>query len=163
MVLAHYSWSDYFLAIGIGLVVYYLVVGVRFYRREAKALMLGGRNNTSDVSAASAPAYSEDAERTVIPQATSEQEEEPFTQEEVPEDSFKDVEMVIADLKVVIGHTQRNKMGKDVLLKLIKEVFAKYPSVNQLAFREAINEFVATECKGKGTVVLKEEEVDELW
>lgn len=82
---------------------------------------------------------------------------------ESTDNSFWKVEALIKELKAVIGTAAEKRTGKEKLLPVLKGLLGRYQELNNLAFREPVNEFISTTCRELGAVPLTEDEVDELW
>jgi len=162
--LARYSWGNYFMVIAIGLAVYFVLIGLKYFRGDLLAAVSSTRT-IPDARDRTAQEENEDDDEVFGPEATipvyKNEEEAPF--EDTTDESFREVERLIGELKALIALSAKKMYDKRTLLEALKPMLARYPVVNHPAFREAVGEYIVTECRSKGAVALTEDEVDVLW
>ncbi|WP_130855646.1 hypothetical protein [Olivibacter jilunii] len=161
--LAKYSWTEYFMAVAAITIIYYVLVGLKYYGKE---LLAGAGTKRVPIKSTAAIGEDEPIEEPFGPAVTTPEvyqpvEEVPF--EDTPDESFREVERLTGELKVLIEEAAKKMFDKRKLLGALKPLLAKYPVVNHPAFREAVDEYIVTECRSKGAVVLTEDEVEVLW
>ncbi len=154
--LQNISWTDYIMAVAVALVVYYLVIGVRYFSSDIKELLSGKRRLKFRMS----PAAVSDGNN-VPKEEQQERDGEGF--ENTSDNEFTEVEHLIERLKSVIADASRRKLIPDEFKQYIAMVFKEYPSVRYSPLRSSVNELIVSECQKYGAVTLKDDEVDLLW
>lgn len=129
-----------FVAVAAG--IYYAVVGLVFYRREAKDILSGNIK---------------------LPKRkkSSGQEIDEFNDEE--DRAFEELELVISDLKESVFDRAGAMADRYQLLKELKERLASYDGLRRPAYQHALNHYVMEQAKEKCGVVYSEEELDDAW
>lgn len=145
----HYSFKEFFIAIGILTFTYLAFVLLRYYRKEINALI--SQKGQLDLQ----------------------QEEEIFgVQEFFPEEEnnevsssedFKKAEVIIPKLKEVIIYAGMNNYDHLQLYQALKTILHNYPIVKDPVMREGITELIIHECEKHGAVKPERRELDELW
>lgn len=151
------SWTDYFIVVGIALVIYYAFVSVKYYSGEIKDLLSGKRKLQFKPvpSAQSQRQYEKDVDQV--------QQEEGGGFEETTDSEFAEVEHLIERLKQVIEDASRRKLIPEEFKQYLAMLLKEYPSVKQSPLRSSINELIISECQKYGTVTISEDEVELLW
>ena len=155
IMLSHLSWGVYLEVLIVLLVIYYAVIGIRFYQNELQSLFKGGVIKSRKPVAA--PLFSNETTATGAGQA-----DEPHTAE-AADDTQEQVDAVIGELKAIIKDASGKPYNPPVLTGQIRQLFRDNYTLKNSPYREAINELVAAECEKTGTATLTEEEVNEWW
>ena len=151
------TWTDFFLGIAIGTGVYYLLVGLRYYRVEIIGFFSGRKkmnfNTTFDQEDYSDVLNDEDNSTKTKQNhflASSDQD-------------FEQIERLITKIKRIISDTAQVQLEPDEFKDYIGVTLKEYPLIKNSPLRASINELIVSECEKYGAVALSEEEVDLLW
>lgn len=147
------SWTDYMVAVAIGLTLYYCYVAFRYYSEELKDL-LSGKSKLNLRTLLSENILSE--EPGSHPSGSGS-----FSQ--TGDDDFAEVEELITKIKDSVALTSKKKYVIHEFKHFLRLIFREHPNIKDSPFRSSINELVVSECEKYGTVALSEEEVDRLW
>src|SRR5690606_1945147 len=118
------SWTEYFMAIGLLLVIYYLLIGLRYHTNDLKRL-LSGERRASDLNVDD---FGNDTDN-----AASENE---------GSDEFEEVESLIERLRSVIADAAQRKLVYEEFRHYLRLLFKEYPSIRQAPIRSSVNELV---------------------
>lgn len=146
------SWQDYLTAAAISAIIYYLVIGIRYYREDLANIFSGQK------SSGNRSIIYEDAGDTGVISIAEQAEETTFVNEELDE-----VEHLVERLKKLIADTVEKGADEVQFKKYLGLLFQEYPALKTSLLRSSINELVASECEKYGTVAISESEVEELW
>lgn len=153
--LKNISWSDYFIAVAIALILYYLFIGMRYFSGEIKDLLSGKRKLKLQTAL---PDPNGEYNTTV-----EEGDQEPSGFEKTTDNEFNEVEHLIERLRTVITDASRRKLIRQEFKQYLSMVLKEYPSVKYSPLRSSINELIVSECQKYGAVTLNEDEVELLW
>lgn len=150
--LRNISWSNYITTIVIGLAIYYLFVGIRYYSDEIKDILSGKKKLKLK------PALPESD----LPEDQQMQNEN-VSFEEIQENDFDEVEQLIEQLKAAIEHGASRKLIQEEFRMSLVMVLKQYPDIKYSPLRPSINELILNECNKFQIAALNEREVDLLW
>lgn len=131
--LKNFSWSDYFIAIAILLLIYYLFVIVRYYKDDLKSLLKQPTKITATEN------------------------------DEAINNDFETLQNIVSDLKREVFDQAEGHWDKTQLLSQISDQLSGYKDMDRLAFRVAINHFIIQHAKEICGVVFSEQELEEEW
>ena len=156
--LNHLSWTSYFEAVIVLLVIYYLFIGIRFYATDIKQLFAPAGKRAADNRLPEQLVF-KDAEKPVegLP------EEVIYGQENYTDDDIQQADELISSIKKRITAANGKTYSPDTLLPQLKAIFQEHGSLKISPHRPAINEQVVTECERTGVAELTEDEVDQWW
>ncbi len=132
------SWQNYLTGMAIALAVYYLVVGLKFYRSEISNL------------------YKPRPKRTLELQ---EIEEDPPHEN----DQLVEIENLISRVKEVFEMAKDRRLTSGEVEEFLSLVFAEYPSVKHSDWRDSVNELVVSESEKVAGIRLTTQQVNQLW
>lgn len=118
------SWSQYIIFLVIALLVYYLLIGLLFFRAEIAGI------------------FNRDKVRTISFPHLSSHEAAEETDNSM---QFPAVHELLEDLKAVIGKNSRKELPKEELLMTLKEQVNKYPQLRDTSFAASISNFLHQE------------------
>ena len=154
-------------------VVYYLYVGIRFYRREVLEFFAGpgpGDNGGREATAKTAPKAvgggGAPGQRFEGPVEDSGQPTLFKTDGPAPGQSpelFKVMEKAITLLKGVVSQGAASGTGKEELTDHIREVLGSYRQLRGTQYEEGINSFLVRTCASNFQFVLDAELLKRLW
>lgn len=128
------SWSQYLTGIFFLLLIYYSIIGLRFYRKELTDLFSG---------------------RSLDPKRAKEKE--------LHERTFLELEMLTDEIRYRIFDKAGKEVDKMQLLQQLKASVASFSGLSKPAFRYALNNFIIHYGQHKCGVTFSEEELDAMW
>lgn len=154
----HLSWTGYFLAVGAAVAIYYVIIGIRYYRQDIKAL-LNSKSRFWDrpekPPPVSKPADSQ-PEETAGP---VEVKKRPWQSEAL----FAKVEELSSQLRNSIREAYQKGYEKRDLIFLIQILIKDFSALKGTPFREAIDNVITSESAKYGFINLSAVELEELW
>lgn len=132
------SWQNYLIGVAIALAVYYLVVGLKFYRSEIRNLYKPRLKRTRELQ---------------------EIEEDPPQEN----DELVEIENLISRVKEVFEMAKDQRLTTDEVEEFLSLVFAEYPSVKHSDWRDSVNELVVSESEKVAGILLTTQQVNQLW
>jgi hypothetical protein len=158
------SWVDYLVVVALLLSVYYLIMGVYFYSRDLRLFFAGLQKTgirAGPEAKPSNPFANQDAS------GFYNMEAEAFTPQDLvaqtSNDTFQEVEQLIAQLKEAIGEVQAKKYSKEEFILLLQLVLKEYPAFMGSSFESAIQEFILSESKKQDSISLTQEDILQLF
>lgn len=150
------SWSNYMLTVVIGLAVYYIYVGARFYAVEIKELVSGKCKRKSGRTAFNSDSYAVDS--------ASNQEAHGIVRfENIDDEEFARVESLVIKLKAAIADASQRKLIPEECRRYLQSVLGEFPSLKTSPLRPSINELIKIECKKHQIAAIEDNEVEWLW
>ncbi|MFS0491960.1 hypothetical protein [Leadbetterella byssophila] len=132
------SWHSYLVGVGAFLVLYYAVIGLKFYRKELKRLF---NPKSSEVLVTQGL---EDSQLKIA-------------------DDFQDVENLITRVKEVFELAGKEGLNKSEVEDFLALVFSDFFTIKDKGLRASVNEFVVPEAEKMENFELDIEEVGQLW
>ncbi len=158
------SWTEYLAIIAFLLIVYYLLVGVKFYSLELLSIVKGKRvlaipSNTS---------VKDERQESSNHFQNNQPELFPFNQRYAPQteendDTFEKVETLTTRLKEVIANAASTNSRKDEFILSLQALLKNYHFLKGSPFLIAINNLIASECDKHGIIHLNADERVMLW
>lgn len=127
------TWKTYLIYMIILLVVYYLIIGILYYRGGIIDLIKGRGRVTKEPEVRSARA------------------------------SFDELEEVVEDIRANILLKAGDMVGKEELLGQLANRLTNYHGLREPAFRIALNHFIVEHAESICGVTFEEDELDERW
>ena len=154
----HLSWTGYFLAVGAAVAIYYVIIGIRYYRQDIKA-HLNSKSRFWDrpekPPPVSKPKVSQPKETT----KPVEEKKHPWQSEAL----FAKVEELSSQLRNSIREAYQKGYEKRDLIFLIQILIKDFSAVKGTRFREVINNVITSESAKYGFINLSAIELEELW
>ena len=158
------SWAIYLKVVCVLLVIYYLVVAIKFFSKELSSFFAPG-------SALSRNNLSKEREINQKEHVSGDQSYPDLLQsdntctatEQAVDDTFLQVEKLAATLKEVVEDAASNSMIKEELMLSLQFVLKKYHHLKGSPFLIAINNLIASECDKYNLPQLNAEELAMLW
>lgn len=156
--LNHISWAAYLEIILLLLAIYYVIVGLRFYKDDIRRIFQHAKTVTGVSAIPDALRYEgpEEVSYPLLHPGSSDPDNR-------PDHSPAETDGLIRDIKACIGTASGKPFAPAVLIPQIKKLFRANPGLRNSPYRPAINELVVTECEREGTALLTEDEVDQWW
>lgn len=153
--LKNISWTNYITTIVIGLAIYYLFIGVRYYSDEIKDLLSGRKKLKIK------PILPQDKRQANVEAQQMYGGTADF--ENTTDEEFDATEHLIEQLKTAIANGCRKKLIPEEFKLSISSVLKEYPAIKYSPLRPSINELILSECDKFQITALDEREVDLLW
>lgn len=134
--LSQISWSQYLIFILVGLVVYYLYVLLRFYRKKIRGLF----------------SSTESQPKTKIKNAINDNDED-----------FVVAKQLIDDISNVIQHAASVKYVREELIMAISKEVKIYPKLKGTAFQIAVNNKISMLVSNECGIDLSDEDLQRIW
>lgn len=132
------TWNNYFTAVAIILVIYYLLIALLYYRGE-----ISEKINRYMKSGTVAPEEIEDESST-------------------GSSAFNELEAIVAGIKGILEEAGK-EAGKEELLERLGNILASYEGLGSPAFRGAINNYIIGHAEKICAVSFDEEELNRHW
>lgn len=153
------SWATYLTMVAVSLLLWYVLIGVKFYFSDIKDFLNGKRSfrlqgswNTETEGAS----LSGQAGTNGHLAPKGEFEEQSFN-------DFGTIEELVEMVKALIITAVENKTPKKDFLTRLGAVLKVFPSLKKSQFRPSVNEFISSESELQGLASITEEEVERLW
>jgi len=166
------TWGDFFSFILPALIIYYIVVLLKYYRRELDAFFFGVTDKSRAEAAAVARAMrvmQEDSQQpTVQPELFDGRDKGLAGLETVDHggqspELFKVMATVVAILKDVVTQGVAEKITKEQLLTQITDILTRYGQLKDTPYQASINSFLTRTCASNFSLVLEQGELATLW
>lgn len=146
-------WKIYLILLGSVLAVYYLVIVVRYYKKEI--YQLGGRLSASETKSYWAKQPKEQRPKSVVSgERESENSLNKLTQQ---------VDKLCSALTSSLKEAAEKEYPREDLLLLLRMTLKEYPGFSAQPFRGLIERLIHSECERYGFVPLHVVERDEIW
>ncbi len=146
-------WKIYLILLGFVLAVYYLVIVIRYYKKEI--YQLGRRLSTSEIKGYPAQHQKEQYTKDRMPgERESEDSLHELTQQ---------VEKICNALTSSLKEAAEKEYPREDLLLLLRMTLKEYPGFSVQPFRSLIERLIESECERYGFVPLHVVERDEIW
>jgi len=140
--LSNVSWSEYVAVIVVLAILYYLVIGIKYFREEIKALFNGKLKKSSQ---------------------PAKKGSENLTNQKPVDASFEELQAVVNDLRYGILDRLGKQANKSHLITLLQDRLAKYEGLNRPAYRVAINNYIIQHAEEICGVAFSEDELNAAW
>lgn len=130
------SWGNYIIVVALSVASWYLLIGSRFYFDELKDLMTGKRKKLFRESGAN---YDEQSTSISNSQDENQIAFEESTYEEF-DTTFRDVDALVKQLKIVIEDASKSKFPKQEMIDNLKLILATYPLIKNSSFSYSVSE-----------------------
>jgi len=163
----HVNWGDYLLLVGFIVVLYWIIVGMAFFRREIKNFLSGrNRSDKDDAPGVDSPFEnrSQETRQTSLFPVGSD-----YTGQEVEErserDLFLEVYALAGEIRAFIQAAGLKRMVRGELIRGLQSLVGQeqYRHLNESRYRVALNNVVAVEAEEQCGIHFDAEEVNEIW
>lgn len=137
--LSNVSWEQFLTGVSLLLLVYYAVIGYRYFRKDIHIFLSGKLHKRSE-------GVINDPESSVS-----------------HPDSFEELEAIVADLRYAVIERAGKQISKENLLEQLNLRLTGYQGLQKPAFRLAINNAIIVHAKDICGVVLSEYELNSVW
>lgn len=153
----HLSWTGYFLAVGAAVAIYFVIIGIRYYRQDIRAL-LNSKSRFLERPEKPPPVSQAKAGQPEVAEPV-EVKKQPWQNEAL----FAKVEELSAQLRTSIREAYEKGYEKRDFVFLIQMSIKDLSAVKGTPFREAINNVITSESAKYGFINLSALELEELW
>lgn len=136
------SWKAFLIALVVLVIVYYLVILLKYFRKEINSFLSGKREGQYK---------------------SKEKAENKFKERPITETSWDELEMVVHDLRYGVMERFGAGADKEMLLNALKQRLQSYQGLKKAAFHLAINNYIITNAKEINGVIYSAEELDDAW
>lgn len=158
LMLPHFTWTDYSLAVAVIGIVYYLIVGALFYRQEIKTF--SARKTSFGSGRRSLPrAANQLSEPEAVESEKAERKRPPWQNEEV----FGKVEELAQQIRISISEACQKGYERRDLIFLIQLLIKYFSAIKGSPFRPAIDNVITSESAKYGFINLSAVELEEVW
>ena len=149
------TWGQYFSAIIILLIIYYIIIGYRFYKWEILGVIgirkvedrMMSTASLSNLKNSITPENHED----YLPKPALEIDISPLVQ------SFTD------EVKAFVRGSETNKIKKDEIIHSLSIISSKYPALKEADCRNDLEQFVLNEINAQYPNLLHPKDLSQLW
>lgn len=149
------SWSNYTIAIGILLIIWYLIVGLKYYYTDLKKV-LSGEQKLSFLHFRKKELTSKLSNESIIQKSISSSFSEPF-------DTLKDAEELSDRFLLALEESVERNISNEEFQNYLRLVLAEYPYVKISSLREKVNDLMVSECEKHPQLLLTYTQVEMLW
>lgn len=133
------SWKAFLIALVVLVTVYYLVLLLKYFRKEMKSF-LSGKIKMHGKTA-----------------------QNRFKEKAIAETSLDELEMVVQDLRYGVMERFGAGADKDMLLNALSQRLLSYQGLDKAAYRIAINNYIVINAKEINGVIYSADELDNAW
>lgn len=152
------SWTDYLMVMLLLLVIYYVLIGFRYYFNDLKKLAANLIPTAFGSKLENPESSNFDDTTKAFKQMTAEGPDAGTT-----EDTLLEVEHLIMKLKEIIENASIQNTAKNKFKENLKSILNQYPEIKNSPFQSAVNELIISECTKHDSIILSENEVVMLW
>ena len=138
------SWYQYLSAIGIIVIVWYTICIILFYRKSIDSILKGELKLKTFLPKKFTHVLNRNAEGPA-------------------KGSFDELEKLVWDIKINILEKAGTEAQKDWLLGQLQSKVANYDGLRQPAYRNALNNFIINHTQTICGLVIREDELEEVW
>jgi hypothetical protein len=137
------SWEQFILTIVVLVILYYLYIGVSYYRKDWLYRLSGKKPPNASPRPVASPA----TKTTVSPE---------------PNPLLPLVHDLVDEIRAFLSAAGKIEDKESFLTKL-RQLIQKYPTLKDSPFQPSINQLIAIDTKSQCSVELNEDEIDGLW
>ena len=150
------TWSNYSIAIGLLLLIWYSFLGFRFYYQELKQIGAGKRKIQLPVLGGNRIRQT----RFESNEMNNSKSELSFSESSC---TLEDTEQLSSLLINAIREGVERNFSKEEVQIYLKLILNDYPSLKESSYRSTINELMVSECEKHPRMILTYAELDGLW
>jgi len=159
------SWQQFFTAIAIVYALYYLFIGVVYFRKDAFAIIKGQRPQEGTSNSFEKNTAYQDPQEDPAPW----EEQDTYSTEPDTRDTetglFTVAYELAEEIKILLKDAGYRRLIRQELVQALKSLISRppYDQLAQTGFRNAINNLIATEAMRQCTYELTQEELSMVW
>lgn len=143
------SWSSYLTVAGILVIIWYLILILKFYSADLKKILSGEKK-------LKIPSFKNNSQNTKEPKPISASFSESF-------DNLDDAEQLATRITQAAQESAEKKLSKEQFQNYLSMVLEEYPYVKISSLRESINKLIVSESEKHPALLLTLSEADSLW
>jgi hypothetical protein len=143
------SWSSYLTLAGILVIIWYLVIILKFYSTDLKKILSGEKK-------LKIPPFRKNSQNSKEPKSISASFSESF-------DTLDDAEELATRIVQAVEESAEKKLSKEQFQNYLSMVLEEYPYVKISSLRESINKLIVSESEKHPALLLTLSEADSLW
>lgn len=160
------SWSNYIETLLVLLIIYYIVIGFKFYTQEIKILLSGNQKLPKPKASPDSDLEDEHNQISSFQNVQSElfsSSKRFMPSEQDTDETFEQVQELTARIKHVIAEAITKNLIKEEFILSLQILIRKYQFLKGSPFMVAINNLIVSECEKLGYLILDAEERVMLW
>lgn len=142
-------WSSYLTLIGILVIIWYLILILKFYSTDLKKILSGKKK-------LKIPSFKNNSQNSKEPKSISASFSESF-------DTLDDAEQLASRIIQATEESAEKKLSKEQLQNYLSMVLEEYPHVKISSLRQSINKLIVSESEKHPALLLTLSEADSLW
>lgn len=142
-------WSSYLTLAGILVIIWYLVLLLKFYSTDLKKILSGEKK-------LKIPSFKSNSQNSKEPKSISASFSESF-------DTLDDAEELATRIIQAAQESAEKKLSKEQFQNYLSMVLEEYPYVKISSLRESINKLIVSESEKHPLLLLTLSEADSLW
>lgn len=154
------SWTNYIIVVILLLVIWYIIIGLKFYFRDLQNILSG---KTKLVFRGVHKEYSSHKSEEITNSEPLEFDRKSFPNEEKTNNLFQEAEELTSKLKDAISDAASKNYNKEEFTFLLQLTLKEYPALKGLPFQVAINNLIASECDKHSFIRLSAAGLGMLW
>lgn len=150
------SWANYLVVITLLLVIYYTIIGIRFYSHEWQHLLRFKK-----------PALNFASDKDTAGSEFLNLELEQYGFENTPEQTdlnpLQEVEQLSSQFQEALTQATSELFSKEAFIQLLRPLLRSHPFLKEEPIKSTIQDLIISECEKNGTIEISKEELNELW
>jgi predicted Holliday junction resolvase-like endonuclease len=142
-------WSSYLTLAGILVIIWYLVLLLKFYSTDLKKILSGEKK-------LKIPSFKNNSQNSKVPKSISGSFSESF-------DTLDDAEELASRITQAVEESVEKDLSKEQLQNYLSMVLEEYPYVKISSLRKSINKLIVSESEKHPSLLLTLSEADSLW
>ncbi|CAI2768627.1 hypothetical protein [Flavobacterium collinsii] len=142
-------WSSYLTVIGILVIIWYLILILKFYSTDLKKILSGKKK-------LKIPSFKNNSQNSKEPKPISASFSESF-------DTLDDAEQLASKIIQATEESAEKKISKEQFQNYLSMVLEEYPYVKISSLRQSINKLIVSESEKHPALLLTLSEADSLW
>jgi len=158
-------WADYIAVTGVLLLVYYFLIGMKFYRKNIIARFNSAEKEIPALSPQSEHFQDEGSE----PSQTFASENS-YPELEITEDPplpdpvmMQQVEELVFQLKDALSQAVRQNQERTQILTILQKILGDYSALHDTPFQLSVNTWLGAEWEEQGLLQLSDNEIRMIW
>ena len=157
-------WTTYAAVLSLLTLGYYIFIGYKFYRQDLRSAFSGKQNRPVKKIQRPAPSISVMPEEQIEQLEVEQEVEQEATEASLPdEETYQKVMALTSHLRDAIEEANQKQYNKTDLAVLLQMLLKDYSYLKDTPFRVSVNNQIEAECAKYGSMLLSEDEIEELW
>ncbi|UUF12582.1 MULTISPECIES: hypothetical protein [Flavobacterium] len=143
------SWSSYLAAMGTAVIIWYLIIVLKFYSGDLQKIFSGEKK-------LKLPSFKKNIQNTREVKSISDYFSESF-------DTLDDAEQLAVRIQQAAAESAEKGLSKEQFQNYLRMLLEEYPYVKISSLRESINKLIVSESEKYPALLLTLSEADSLW